>query len=47
MVGTVRAELGTEQGAVQNVAQEINDGPRKTLGWDTPVERIRDLFIQT
>ena len=29
------------------VAQEHNDRPRKTLGWDTPAERLRDLLITT
>jgi len=29
---------------LEHVAQELNDRPRKTLGWGTPAERLRDLL---
>lgn len=29
---------------LQRVAQELNERPRKTLDWDTPAERLRDLL---
>nr|QVT76756.1 IS30 transposase [Streptomyces sp.] len=29
---------------LERVAQELNGRPRKTLGWDTPAERLRDLL---
>jgi IS30 family transposase len=32
---------------LERVAQELNARPRKTLGWDTPAERIRDLLTPT
>ena len=32
---------------LEQVAQELNARPRKTLGWDTPAERFRDLLINT
>ncbi|WP_441432308.1 IS30 family transposase [Arthrobacter sp. 2RAF6] len=30
---------------LEHVAQELNARPRKTLAWDTPAERLRDLLI--
>lgn len=30
---------------LEHVAQELNGRPRKTLGWDTPAQRLRDLLI--
>ena len=32
---------------LEHVAQELNGRPRKTLGWDTPAERLRDLLVST
>ncbi|MEZ3161377.1 IS30 family transposase, partial [Microbacterium sp. BWT-B31] len=32
---------------LEHVAQELNGRPRKTLGWDTPAERLRDLLKTT
>ena len=32
---------------LEHVAQEINGRPRKTLGWTTPAERLRDLLLTT
>jgi IS30 family transposase len=32
---------------LEHVAQELNGRPRKTLGWETPAERLRDLLIAT
>jgi transposase, IS30 family len=29
---------------LEYVAQQLNGRPRKTLGWDTPAERLRDLL---
>jgi IS30 family transposase len=32
---------------LEHVAQALNGRPRKTLGWDTPAERLRDLLLTT
>ena len=32
---------------LEHVAQELNSRPRKTLDWDTPAERLRDLLMTT
>ncbi|MFE6511805.1 IS30 family transposase [Nocardioides sp. NPDC057767] len=32
---------------LEHVAQELNARPRKTLDWDTPAERLRDLLTAT
>ncbi|GAA2195948.1 IS30 family transposase [Micromonospora lupini] len=32
---------------LEHVAQQLNSRPRKTLGWRTPAERLRDLLTTT
>lgn len=43
--GTDLSVYGPED--LEHVAQELNARPRKTLGWDTPAERLRDLLLAT
>ena len=43
--GTDLSVYGPED--LEHVAQELNARPRKTLGWDTSAERLRDLLITT
>ena len=43
--GTDLSIYGSED--LERVAQELNGRPRKTLGWDNPAERLRDLLTTT
>jgi hypothetical protein len=36
-----------QRGSNDAVATELNDRPRKTLGWKTPAERLRKLLATT
>jgi IS30 family transposase len=40
--GTDLSVCGPED--LEHVAQQFNGCPRKTLGWDTPTERLHDLL---
>jgi IS30 family transposase len=43
--GTDLSAYGPED--LELVAQKLNGRPRKTLDWDTPAERLRDLLLTT
>jgi transposase, IS30 family len=43
--GTDLRPYGSED--LEHVAQELNARPRKTLDWETPAERLRDLLTTT
>lgn len=43
--GTDLTAYGPED--LEHVAQELNGRPRRTLDWDTPAERLRDLLSST